>query len=320
MRGKRGADSGQAHSPLQGAPGCSQGMNPLAHHPANRSAPMKYHLLVFGISTALFCLGGCEFGNLLPTDSVESKQEAREGLSNADAGLLEALARMAEAATRKPELPQRKSAPRGPIPPLPDVPEHFDTLAPITAKFVIRYSAGDTSREFTHVVARTPNRVYVAFEGQGQEWLFLRNPVDGRRVTGQLIDHHQKAVLEFHESDLANAHVVGGWADVMTLGISLGQLEKMHATGESQVHQGIAFERYVGKTADERTSQVEVWWSAEYALPWKIRRTMAQGEWVQELIALGRNVDQAFLKDPLKRFSEYATMDVVDWREESHGH
>lgn len=282
---------------------------------------MKRHLLVVGISIVLLYLGGCEFGNPSPTDSAEHKQETIEVLSNADAGLLETLARMAEAATRKPELPKRRSTPQGPLPALPDVPEHFDTLAPITAKFVVRYSAGDTSREFTRVIARTPNRMYVAFEGQGQEWLFLRNPLDGRRVTGQLVDHHQKAILKFHESDLANAHVVRGWADVVTLGISLDHLGKMSATGENQAHHGIAFERYVGKEpADERTWQVEVWWSAEYALPWKIRRGTAQGEWVQELLELRMNVDQAFLKDPTKEFPEYAAMDVVDWREESHGH
>lgn len=282
---------------------------------------MKRRLLVFGISTVLSCLGGCEFGNPLPTDSAERKQEAMEVLSNADADLLEALARMAEAATRKPELPKRKSTLRGPLPALPDVPEHFDTLAPITAKFVVRSGADDTSREFTRIVARTPNRMYVAFDGQGQEWLFLRNPLDGRRVTGHLIDHHQKAVLEFHESDLANARVVRGWADSVTLGLSLDHLENMRATGESQAHHGIAFERYVGKgSADERTSQAEVWWSAEYALPWKIQRSTAQGEWVQELIELRMNVDQTFLKDPTKRFPGYAAMDVVDWREEAHGH
>jgi hypothetical protein len=68
---------------------------------------------------------------------------------------------------------------------------------------------------------------------------FLRNPLDRQRITGPLIDHHKRVVLEFHESDLANARLVRGWAEVITMGVSLDHLEKMHPTGESREHQWI---------------------------------------------------------------------------------
>jgi hypothetical protein len=40
----------------------------------------------------------------------------------------------------------------------------------------------------------------------------------------------------------------------------------------------------------------------------------------KELTDLRLHVDQALLQNPRTRFPEYAAMDMVDWREEYHGH
>lgn len=66
-------------------------------------------------------------------------------------------------------------------------------------------------------VSRTADRIHVAFD-DGREWLFVRNPVDRRRAMGYLVEHSQKRISTYAESDLRNAAGIRGWADVLSLG------------------------------------------------------------------------------------------------------
>jgi hypothetical protein len=224
---------------------------------------MKRSLLVFGALAVLSSAAGSVCAEPSSTVPAERNATPEEALTATDASLLEALDAMLDAARRKPVSPARHPLPQSAVPTLADVPEHYDQLPPVTATVVVRSRAGKTLRQSTRLIARTPRRVYVRYEGQGQEWLFRRNAVDRRRMMGQLVDHREKTVLDFYEADLLNTHIVRGWAHVMTLGVSADCLGTMRLSGEWQEHHGIVFAHYVDTDAIEpRGPGFEVWWSA----------------------------------------------------------
>jgi hypothetical protein len=196
----------------------------------------------------------------------------------------------------------------------PEVPEHLENLNPLTATIRVRVESENGPIESIRSVVRTPDRVYVNYQDQGQEWLFIRNPRDGRRVSGQLVDHREESVLFFYEQDLSNAAIVRGWADVVSMGISV---EQMIPTGDTQRHYGMDFQRYVDKAPENPGGipTMEIWWSQEQALPWKIRRTNGTGSWVQEIVELDWATDSTLLEETAGRYPQYEALDVVDWRE-----
>jgi hypothetical protein len=272
---------------------------------------MKLYFLIIWTLTLLTTVGCGAFG-----DSGYNARASTASAKDSSTGLIEDLDPGPQDRGFKLQLPERHpritSATSEPA----DVPEHFEDLEPVLAKITVRIESENASVESVRLVIRTLDRVYVDYQGQGQEWLFLRNPLDARRVSGHLVDHQERAVLHFYQSDLANAPIVRGWNDVITMGISI---DALRATGEIQWHHGITFERYVSKgSVNEEEPQVEVWWSAEQALPWKISRTNAKGSWVQEIVELSRSFDSTLLEEPARRYPEYKALDVVDWREEHH--
>jgi hypothetical protein len=219
----------------------------------------------------------------------------------------------------------------------PEVPENLENLDPLTATIQVRVElengsaetgsaeAGSAeagsiesleteSIETIRSVIRTPSRVYVNYLDQGQEWLFIRNPRDGRRVSGHLVDHREAAVLFFYEQDLANADIVSGWGDAVSMGISVDHLIP---TGEFQRHHGLDFQRYVEEVPESPGGNpaTEVWWSQEQALPWKVSQTNGSASWVQEIVELDWTIDSTLLAEPAGRYPQYEALDVVDWRE-----
>lgn len=176
------------------------------------------------------------------------------------------------------------------------------------------------SGKITRVISRAKERIHVFFEDQGQEWLFVRNPRDGRRVLGRLIDHKERVILDYPEADLVDNRVARGWVDVFTIGVSPDRLADLCSTGRRKEQGGIVFDQYVAKGCEEcKTKFNEVWWSNEQALPLKIVSSEAHGGWIQKSVAIRLGVDENVLRDPEERYPAYATMDMVDWREEHHG-
>ena len=89
-----------------------------------------------------------------------------------------------------------RRAPDAPPKPAPELPTGAQQLTPLTLHVVIAQTAGG-GRALTErqTVSRTTTQVHIAMSGR--EWLFERNPVDPRRVSGMLgrpcPSHHRAA-------------------------------------------------------------------------------------------------------------------------------
>lgn len=161
-------------------------------------------------------------------------------------------------------------------------------------------------------VTRTPTLAHVQPHGSQSEWLFARNPVDGRRVSAMQIDHHHRAIIEFSDSELRNANIVRGWADVAYLGVDLAVLRRMSPTGRREALSGFQFEELTPSAGDGSS----LWWSSAAGAPLRIRDAGARQE--VSLRALRTSVDASLLEDPRRRFPGYAVLDVADFREKHH--
>ena len=181
-------------------------------------------------------------------------------------------------------------------------------------KVTTKWDEAGKTRSVRQTVHRTADRSYVTVEGSHSEWLFVRNPIDPRRVSGSLIDHRAKRVLAYDESDLRNAQGVRGWLDIVTLRFDRASLSALRNTGRRQVESGIEFAEYVA--ADTKIDGVvEVWWSEVYLLP--LRFTTRVGSRVTSSVTNveSTQVDTALLSSPKQRFPQYAMLDVADARE-----
>lgn len=234
-----------------------------------------------------------------------------------DPSLLEALHFILEESIRKPTPPVRRNLEGTVAPAPPEVPGYLEDASPLTAKVIARRGGDAHGGQVARVISRGKDRIHVLFENQDQEWLFIRNPRDGRRVLGQLIDHRKKVILEYPEAELADSRVARGWVDVIAIGVSPERLAVLEATGERKKHNGILFERYVAPASEEKNGLYqEVWWSHDEALPLKIVSAEGKGELVQEVVDVRHGVDPAVLRNPQERYPTYLAMDMVDWREE----
>lgn len=165
-------------------------------------------------------------------------------------------------------------------------------------------------------ITRTATLTHVEQHGAESEWLFTRNPIDGRRVSALRIDHHHRTIIEYSESELRNADIVRGWADVVYLGVDLQALARMSPTGRRETLSGFQFEEYTPASGSDEASSV--WWSHAAGAPLRILDAHAQQE--VSLRALRTSVDSSLLEQPSRRFPDYSVMDVADFREKHHEH
>lgn len=93
---------------------------------------------------------------------------------------------------------------------IPALPANSETLPELTIVF-------QDPQGNQRVVSRSRSRVHLAMPERDQEWLFIRNPVDGRRVSGILIDHRHQVLLDYPETDLRVEGVAKGWAEVIAI-------------------------------------------------------------------------------------------------------
>jgi hypothetical protein len=210
------------------------------------------------------------------------------------------------------ELPRRIS--RRPPPPAapPELPARASELPPATFEWVVVWEGPDGARgSTTQSVVRTAERMLMVADGGASEWLFERNPVDTRRVSGYLVDHDRRRVLLHDDSDLRNRLGLRGWSDVLTLGFDPGALADLRATGEVRSAGGLAFERYVGPQP-EAPGVVEVWWSDRLLAPLLLKVSDGGVLRTSRLERLDAHVQAAALADPRQRFPRYELLDVAD--------
>jgi hypothetical protein len=200
---------------------------------------------------------------------------------------------------------------------VPDVPDELATAPALTADMEMRGVGRQGRTVVRKTITRTADRVHVSLGPQGPEWLFVRNPHDGRRMTGTLIDHDHEVLIEYDESELRNTGIGRGWADVAGLGVQPEALRELRLTRRIRRIAGLrAAHRVLPRGASGRVR--ELWWSDEAAAP--LLASIEDGASRAELRVrrLRLAADESLLRDPRVRFPSYQVMDVHDHREKHH--
>lgn len=194
---------------------------------------------------------------------------------------------------------------------VPEVPDDLARPPAITAELETRVERrGAAAVAQRRTVLRTADRVLIRFDEAAPDWLFVRNPVDPRRVSATMIDHQERLLVTYDESDLSAGGLGRGWADVASLGVEPEVLARARPTGRSRTAHGVRF--------DERRhepSGSELWWSAETGLPLRVVFDERGARTEILLRRVSHGADAELLRDPRGRFPAYASIDVTDLRE-----
>lgn len=207
---------------------------------------------------------------------------------------------------------------RGPRPPAPaappDLPAEALTLRALTIEVTGRPPSPDHSGASAQRVTRTADRVHVQMSPT-REWLYTRNSLDPRRASGVMIDHVQRVLVAYEESELRNALGIRGWLDVVTLGFDAATLAAMDATPESRVADAIAFTRFTARRSTDAVA--DVWWNQADLLPLEVRIRELNGASAVHLsvVSIRGSVDDAVLRSPSARFPAYREIGYADWLE-----
>lgn len=194
----------------------------------------------------------------------------------------------------------------------PELPSGADHIKPLTFDLVVRREPLEGRAQVVRqTVSRTRDRIHIAVGGR--EWLFERNAIDPRRVSGQLIDHAKRSIVLHDESDLRNMRGLEGWADVLMLGLDAAVLSRLVPTDQTRTMAGIRFVKYAASDTDTRTS--ELWWSHEQAMPsaFVVHEDGAATRVSVERLSAGVNAE--VLRSPSARFPEYKALDLAEWLE-----
>lgn len=225
----------------------------------------------------------------------------------------------ADRQTARPALsPGERSALAPPVPPIrrapsaapaapPDLPPGAAAVRPSTLTLVLeRRQEGGAPVAVRQSVTRTVDRVHIAGGANGPEWLFERNPVDPRRVSGHYVDHQTRTIVFHTDSDLALRMGIPGWAHVLTLGCELPPPSGRPAAQGARAIDGVSFVRSPGASA---------WWNVERLLPAECTSTDASGATRLRLQSLRDGVEPRLLRLPTERFPAYRALDLADWLE-----
>ena len=208
--------------------------------------------------------------------------------------------------------PERHSDPPRAIEP-PAVPAALQAPIELTVELetkVQRPGGTSTRREN---VARSAGRVNIRLDDGQVEWLFVQNPVDPRRVSAQLVDHRQREIIEYDESELRMNGIARGWADVAGFGIGPDVIARLEPTGQSERRFGFDF---VELRPPAGAAGNAVWWSQEAALP--LRVSGASAALSRDVRSVERGVDPTRFVEPRQRFANYGVIAVADYREKHH--
>lgn len=220
-----------------------------------------------------------------------------------------------EQSVSRPVFGERPDKSYGGPPEIPDLPDAMDDIEPVTLTVATHIRHGDQLRTVTRKVTRTANRMHIENSAAEQQWLFMQNPVDRRRVFAQLVDSHERAILEYHESDLADAGLGHGWADIFGLGIPASLVEDYLPTEQSLEKYGVVFRKYVPNFTPDSTKKNlprEIWWSDTHYL--SLRVVDHDGALRQEITSMHGSFDPILLKDARERYVAYVVVDKADWK------
>jgi hypothetical protein len=172
----------------------------------------------------------------------------------------------------------------------------------------------------TKTVTRTADRVHVRLgKGHGApEWLFTRNPVDIRRVSAQLVNHDERAIMEYDDTALRNSGTAFGWADVVGLGLDAAQLATYSNTAKERNADRLKFNLF--ETSKPNRGSSQVWWSEEACLPQELITPTPAGLQSSKIVALKHAVDPEVLKPAGVRYPTYTIVEAIDWLEKVHDH
>jgi hypothetical protein len=200
---------------------------------------------------------------------------------------------------------------------VPALPASASEVPSMTLVMSTRMSEGTRPSSIVkQTVLRSADRVLVTSTGE-VEWLFERNPVDGRRVSGYLTDHRTQRILVYQERDLRIAERIRGWLDVLTLRFDPESLNGMRATGKRTYSGGRTFTQYVpASPATEGT--LEAWWDPDAWLPSRLLTRRGPTLITLTVDSIVEGVDASRLGSPLLRFPSYSVQDVTDAREDAH--
>lgn len=197
-------------------------------------------------------------------------------------------------------------------PPPPALPPGAEAVIPLTLDVTIRkQTPAGHRRVVRQTITRTAARVHVA-PSEGPEWLYERNPVDPRRVSGFLVDHATKTIVLHTDSDLRNMLAIPGWAHVITLGFDIALLAGAKPSHDVRTIDGMLFTRFGIAT---RGQSENLWWNAEQSLPATFVKRGHGGSIRYAVERIRRRIDESVLRPPASRFPDYRSVDLADWLE-----
>jgi hypothetical protein len=208
-------------------------------------------------------------------------------------------------------IPTRRSpasTPAGPAA-LPAAAEH---VTPLTLQTQVRRQAGKRVETVRQTVTRTADRIHVA-SSDGREWLFERNTRDSRRAFGTLIDHANRALVFYDESDLRNMLGIRGWAQVLSLGLDHELLQGLEPGAASRAIGNVKVIRHATDRKDVELQ--EVWWSENHFLPGAFTSRQAAASLRFSVERVRSGVDAALLRPAAERFPKYRQVDLAEWLE-----
>ncbi len=174
-----------------------------------------------------------------------------------------------------------------------------------------------TRRVSEQTITRTANRIHLAPNGSPREWVFERNPVDPRRMSGYRVDHQARQIVIHQESDLRNREQLRGWADVWFMRFDARQLASMRRTEETQVIGAFRFVRHTS-TGEVAGEAAEVLWSDQLLLPGMLVYRQSGTTTTSRVDALEVLADTPELGDPMGLHPEYAVLDLADVGDHRH--
>jgi hypothetical protein len=211
------------------------------------------------------------------------------------------------------ELPARRSRATTSITEPPALSEALRAPLELTVELTTTITTQGRRTQLWQDVARGVDRVHVRAVDNGVEWLFLRNPVDPRRVSGRLVDHRRRAIVDYDESELRMSGIARGWVDVVALGVGPDALQGLTRSGRVERRFGFEFSEW--RSAEGAPAR-NVLWSDEALLPWRI--SLEGDSSLVEVTSLRRGLERQRLIEPRERLPAYSVIDVADYREVHH--
>ncbi len=222
-------------------------------------------------------------------------------------------ARHDESLTSAPVLPLRRAADEPPPPPT-ALAAGADAVTPLTLGVVIRRQpTGGKAHVVRQTITRTSTRMHVAPD-RGAEWLFERNAIDPRRVSGQMIDHASRQIVFHSDSDLRNMFGIPGWSHLLTLGVDPTLLAAMRPVPGPRTVDGVRFTRLAAASIGQGLESV--WWSSDHLLPAEFVTSDNTGRTFFSVETIRSSADESLLRSPETRFPGYDAIDLADWLED----